>query len=314
MQRIAWGLGAFNGETRPTGLMALARRYRVPEVIQRVGAHMPETLITHARSQGRYRPRFDMTPGTWDVNTLTHRTPDGMIAAALDWHPGEPGIQEHLWQATLSTEAVVFTTHPGNSQEHGNARPNFWAGSARLPRVAMHGTSVICLYNLDAGGGLGFSHAYFPAVAFDEYNVEGQWAFARVGSGYVALWGDGELRLTLSGRHAYQELRSAGGGYAWACRLGRLAVDGGFNDFCARLRAHSPVSDGPAVTWQTPEGSTLAFAWAGAFTVDGCQQPLDEFPHYDNLYTHTPLGAGILRVSLENETLALDLSRGRVIQ
>ncbi len=308
LQRIAWGLGTFNGETRPTGLLALARRYRVPELIQRIGADMPAALTTRARSQGRYRPHFDMTPGAWDVNTLTHRTPDGMIAAALDWRPGEPGIQEHLWQATLSTEAVIFTTHPGNSQEHGNARPNFWAGSARLPRVAMHDASVICLYNLALGGGLGFSHAYFPAAAFDDYSVEGQWAFARVGGGFVALWGDGDLCLTTTGRHAYQELRSAGGGRAWVCRLGRAATDGAYGDFCARLRQHAPVADNLTVAWRTPEGSTLAFGWTGAFTVDGRPQPLGGYPHYDNSYTHTALGADAMQLALGGETLTLNLT------
>lgn len=314
MQRIGWGLGGFNGETRPTGLLALARRYRVPEVIQRIGADLPEVLVTYAHSQGRYRPHFDMTPGTWDVNTLTHRTPDGMIAAALDWRPGEPGIQEHLWQATLSPEAVVFTTNPGNSQEHGNARPNFWAGSARLPRVAMHDTTVICLYQLGIGSGLGFSHAYFPTAAFDEYSIAGQWAFARVGSGFVALWGDGDLTLTTAGKHAYQELRSSSGGYVWVCRLGRSAADGDFAAFCRRLRAQSPTStaSGPAVRWQMPEGDTLAFAWTGPLTVNGRPQPLNDFPHYDNAYTHTPMGAAEMRLAIDGQSLTLDLMRGCV--
>lgn len=223
LQRIAWGMGIFNGETRATGLLALAQRYRMPEVIQHIGADMPEALTTYARSSAEYRPQFDLQRGRWDVRTITRRTPDYMLSAAIDYRPGTMGIQEHLWQATLGPEAVVFTTYPGNSQEHGNARPNFWAGSARLPRVAMIDRTVFCLYRFEPGVGLGFSHAYFPTAMLDEYRIAGMWAFARKGAGYLALCGDGDLVLTGTGYHAAQELRSRGSGQVWMCYAGRSA-------------------------------------------------------------------------------------------
>jgi hypothetical protein len=246
-----------------------------------------------------------MARGPWEVRTLTRRTPDGMLAAALDYRPGEVGIQEHLWQATLSPEAVVFTTHPGNAQEHGNARPNFWAGSARLPRVAMMDRTVICLYNLALGGGMGFSHAYFPTAAFDEYVIEGPWAFARVERGYVALWSDGDLVLTESGRHAGQELRSRGSGQVWLCHLGRAAEDGDFAAFRQRARAYTPQAEGPSVRWTTPEGHALAFAWEGPLWVDGRSQDFSDFPHYENLYTDTPAGADTMTIRHGEDALTM---------
>ncbi|MBK8136727.1 MAG: hypothetical protein IPK52_12970 [Chloroflexi bacterium] len=130
-----------------------------------------------------------MHRGQWDIRTITRRTSDYMLSAVVDHRPGAMGVQEHLWQATLGPEAVVFTNYPGNNQQHGQARPNFWAGSVKLPRVAMTGATVICLYRIDPDIGLGFSHAYFPTAYFDEWLIDGQWAFARSGSGYVALWG-----------------------------------------------------------------------------------------------------------------------------
>ncbi len=48
---------------------------------------------------------------------------------------------------------------------------------------------MICLYRFEPGVGLGLSHAYFPTQMFDEYVIEDQWAFARSGQGYVAVWG-----------------------------------------------------------------------------------------------------------------------------
>lgn len=313
MQRIAWGMGIFNGETRATGLLALARRYRVPEVLQRIGADLPQVLVTRARSSAPYRPLFDLKRGEWDVRTITRRTPDYMLSAAIDYRPGEMGIQEHLWQATLGPEAVVFTTYPGNSQEHGNARPNFWAGSARLPRVAMHEKTVICLYQLAAGVGLGFSHAYFPTVFFDEWQVSGPWAFARVGDGYLALGGDGELVLTETGRHAGQELRSQGAGKVWLCHVGSAAEDGDWGTFRRKVTQHVPKIDGSSVNWTTPDHQLLSFSWEGPLRVDGHAQDWSDFPHYENIYTQIPLGAERMTIRYGEQGFTLDLRQGRVM-
>lgn len=311
LQRLAWGLGIFNGETRPTGLLALARRYRVPDILQRIGADLPAELTTRAQSHGRYRPQFDLCSGDWAVNTITQRTPDYMLSAAVDYRPGERGVQEHLWQATLSPEALVFTNQPGNSQEHGNARPNFWAGSIRLPRVAMFERTVVCLYQLEADVGLGVSHAYFPAVAFDEVVLDGPWVLARVGEGYLALWSDGDLVQTCSGPHAYQELRSPEGGNVWLCHLGSRTVDGDFATFCRAVCAYEPRAEGPLVLWKTPQGQRLSFAWEGPFLVDGQPYDLQNLPHYENAYTDTPVNADEMIIRQGGEVLKLDLRRGK---
>jgi hypothetical protein len=254
-----------------------------------------------------------MKGGEWDVRAITRRTPDYMLSAAIDYRPGEMGIQEHLWQATLGPEAVVFTTYPGNSQEHGNARPNFWAGSARLPRVAMHNKTVICLYRLEPGVGLGFSHAYFPTAMFDQYRISGKWAFARVGKGYIVLCADGELVLTESGRHAGQELRSRGTGQVWLCHVGRAAEDGDFEVFCNNVSQHVPLTDGLQVRWKAPDGRAYSFAWEGPLLVNGEPQDWNHFPHYQNLYTQTPMDAKAMTIQQGEHLLRLDLARGRVI-
>lgn len=313
IQRIAWGMGIFNGETRATGLLSMARRYRVPEVLQRIGADVARTDMTFARSHAPYRPEFDMHRGAWDVRTITSRTPDYMLSAAVDHRPAAMGVQEHLWQATLGPEAAVFTNYPGNVQLHGQARPNYWAGSFRLPRVGIAENTVICLYNVDPKVGLGFAHAYFPTAHFDEWRIDGQWAFARVGEGYVALWGDGDLRLMTRGQHAMQEIRSGGAGETWLCTVGRAATDGDFGAFCRAVQRHAPLVQGGALAWTTLSGNALAFGWDGPLTVDG--QPVDwsAFPHYANAYTTTPLGAEVMEIAHSGETLRLDLKRGRVI-
>jgi len=310
LQRIAWGLGAFNDEVRATGLLAMAGRYRVPDVLQRIGTDAPPLLVSRARSAGRFRPRFDLRRGRWDVSTLTRRTPDGMLSAALDHRPGEAGTQEHLWQATLGPEAVVFTTHPGNSQQHESARPNFWAGSARLPRVAMADDSVVCVYDLARGGGLGLTHAYFPADAFSEYVLDGPWAFARTERGYVAVWGDGDLRLTDNGPHAGQEVRSGGPGRAWACRIGGASSSGGFATFCRATRGRAPRVVPERVLWDTAAGESLEVPRIGPVRLNGRPFTPESYPHYDNRYTHTPMEAKTMSIRAHGGRLDLDLVGG----
>ncbi|MGQ9908231.1 MAG: hypothetical protein ACUVS2_05270 [Candidatus Flexifilum sp.] len=310
LQRIAWGMGIFNGETRATGLLALSRRYRVPDILQRIGADIATPIVTQAHSKARFRPRFDMRGDEWEVRTITYRSPDVMLSAAVDYHPGEFGIQEHLWQATLGPEASIFTNYPGNSQEHGNARPNFWAGSVRLPRVGMHDRTVICLYPIDPAVGLGFSHAYFPTAAFDEWILDGGWAFARSGGGYVALWGDGDLVLTEDGCHAGQELRVRGPGKVWIAYVGSAVEHGDFGRFRADVMRHTPQVEHDRVRWETPDGQRLLFGWTGPLIVNDEPQNWADMPHYDNRYTHTPMDAERMTIRHGGEALILDLLKG----
>jgi hypothetical protein len=314
LQRIAWGMGLLNGETRASGLLATAHRYRLPELIQAIGADVEAEVLTHTRSRAQFRPQFDMRGDFWDVRTITYRNADVMLSAAVDYEAGSMGIQEHLWQATLSPEASVFTTYPGNSQEHGNARPNFWAGSAKLPRVGMHERSVICLYQLEKNIGLGFSHAYFPVANFDETHIEGQWAFARRGNGYIALWGDGELVLTASGEHVSQELRSKGAGEAWLCHVGSASLDGDFAQFRQKVMAHSPELKSGLLHWRNPQGQDLAFGWHGALMLNGQAVSWEDFPHYQNLYTDTPMNAKTMTIRHKGSSLTLDLAKGKVLE
>jgi len=308
LQRVAWGMGGFNGETWATGMLALAERYRVHPLVQAIGADMPPLLETRSCSHGNYYLKRDLRQGSWEVHTLTRRTPHYLLSAALDHRPGEPGIQEHLWQLTFSPEAVLFTTWPGNSQEHGNARPNYWAGSARLPRVALEGRSLLCLYDPEGKAGLRFGHAYCPKEVFDEVAEREGWVFVRYRKGYGALRSDGDLYWIQTGPHAYQELRSKGGGRVFLAAAGSVEEDGDFVTFQKKCLASRPSIQADRVLWNTLEGQTLEFSWAGPFRVDGEEKRL-RFPwHYNNQYTATPLSSRTMVLQKGDETLTLELA------
>jgi len=70
---------------------------------------------------------------------------------------------------------------------------------------------VIAVHQLPDDDWLGFTHAYFPAWAFDEYALRDGWAFARKGEGYLALTAAHGLEFITRGGNAYRELRSTAG-------------------------------------------------------------------------------------------------------
>ena len=57
------------------------------------------------------------------MNKVTYRTPDYMLCSAQDYRAGEAGLNEHIWQATLSPSAVVFVNHPGCMSQEPAYRP-----------------------------------------------------------------------------------------------------------------------------------------------------------------------------------------------
>lgn len=273
LQRIAWGTGGFQGDHWATLMFALARRYRVPEEVIEAATDLTGVQEIRVRSFGRYRFESDLRDDPWEVHTLTRRSPHYMLSAALDQRPGEPGIQEHLWQATLGRDALVFTTYPANTAETGHARPNFWAGSVRLPRVRMHGRTVIALYDVVATVGLGRTHAHFPRESFDEWYIDGPWAFARLGRGYLALWSDGELSPSTDGPGAGRELLSAGG-RVWVCRVGSEHEDGSFEAFTGHCIQTLPRPVEGGVRCADASGATLELRRFGPFLVNGMPRTL----------------------------------------
>ena len=155
------------------------------------------------------------------MDVLTYQTPHYQLSCAQDFRPGGLGYQQHVWQATLSTDAVVFTNQPGGySQSSAHSeRPNFWAGNKWLPRAAQHKNVLVCLHRAPADAPLPFSHAYFPRKAFDQVQENGNWVFARLGESYLALYSQKKPHW-----HGDDELRAEAHKNIWLCELGDEAT------------------------------------------------------------------------------------------
>jgi len=298
--RLMWGTGVFNHHIAATVSLACMQGYALPPMILGIAGTQPKEIWN--------RERHAVRPGE-EVNKVTYRTPDGMLCSAQDYRPGESGSHEHIWQATLGTAATVFVNHPACLNEHEARRPNFWVGNAVLPRVAQWKDLLMAIYQLPEDDWMGFTHAYFPAYAFDEYVLRDGWVFAQKSQGYLALTASQGFRLREHGQYAYRELRSYGSHNIWLCHLGQQSLDGSFDSFQQKMLALPVTFDELAVRCTTLRGETLSFGWKTPLIVDGQKQPLSGFKHYENTFVAADYPCTQMDVAFDEHLLRLNFEK-----
>ena len=315
--RLMWGMGVWNRHIR--GVVSLAcSGYELPFIIADIAERLPQEFGNRERIVA---PEADWRASGslgFEVNKVTYKTPDYMLCSAQDYYPGEKGYQQHIWQATMGPDAVVFVNHPSCASENGAHRPNFWCGNAILPRVAQWRDVLVAIHRLsenDAepdtpGGqapfGLDFTHAYFPARAFDRYTLRDGWAFAQKGGGYLALTASQGVELIKQGPGACTELRSYGRQNVWLCQMGRAEIDGGFAQFRDKVLSMNVKFEGLSVDCTTLRGDTLQFGWTGPLLLNGEAQPQSGFKHYENPYCTVDLPAPEMEIRFDEYLLKLD--------
>ena len=299
--RLLWGMGVFNHHILGTvGLVC--SNYEYPAFFAEIAADSPEEMW----SKERHVVQAGLTSLPAEVNTVTYKTPDYMLSSAQDYRPGEGGSHEHIWQATMGADAVVFTTHPACMSESEAHHPGFWLGNVILPRVAQWKGVLIAIYDFSEQDWMGFTHAYFPTYAFDEHAFSKGWAFARKGKGYLALTSAMGFELNKRGPDGYRELRSYGHKNVWVCQMGREAKDGAFKDFQDRVSKLPLNFQDLAVRMTSLRGEDLAFSWQGPLTINGIEQPITGFKHIENPYCVTELHAKQMDISYGEYVLRLN--------
>ncbi len=314
VSRLLWGMGALNDKILATVSLACMEDYGFPPIIGDIAADLPEEMWNRERHAGQLEEWCDRASGGWEVNKVTYKTPDYMLCSAQAYHPGESGVQQHVWQATMGPDAVVFVSHPPCLSEESSHRPSFWHGNVVLPRVAQWKDVLIAIHNMPSDDWLGFTHAYFPAWAFDEHVLrqdayERAWAFARKGDGYLAITAARGLEFMTRGDNAYRELRSYGQHNVWLCHMGRAALDGDFHTFQDKILSLDVNFGELDVRCPTLRGETLSFGWEGPLMRNGNEQPIDGFKHYDNPYCAVDLPASQMEVRYSDQLMRLNFAR-----
>ncbi len=311
LSRMLWGTGVFNDSIIGTVSLACASRYQLPPAIHDIAVGVEENLWSRERNGGRFLPEFDCRDGEWEVNKVTCKTRDYMLCSAQDFQPGKPGNQTHIWQATFGPDAVAFSTHPVCLAEDGYHRPNFWHGNGVLPRVAQRRDFLVALYELPADDWMGFTHAYFPVVHFDEWILRDGWAFSRKAAGYLAIHASCGLQPVATACGAMEELRSPGRRNVWLCQMGCASQDGAFADFQKAILAAPVGTDGTEVRTRTIRGEEISFSWHGPLRVNGQEERITGFPPYDNNFCRSELNATNVRIQSPGHWLEWDLKQGR---
>ncbi|OYO23970.1 hypothetical protein CGZ93_05560 [Enemella dayhoffiae] len=277
-----------------------------------------------------------------EVNTVTWRGPRAMLSSVQDYRPGCVGRQYHAWQATLSPDAVVFTTHPGNPDR---ARANggrwvdddlYWNGGLTMPRTAQSGRALISIYAPRFPAGreadqaeanyLPMTHAFLPTQHFDEVRQVGGWTVARSGDGYVGLWSQRPTRWAPVApnpaglNRPYDLVADGGADNVWITEVGSREQYGSFDAFVralerARVEAvprgvANGVAQGFDVTYHSPAEGRLAFGSSGLFTVDGRMVDQHSGPRAANPFVRAESGTGQWRIDIDGAQLELDLFRG----
>jgi len=297
---LLWGVGGLNAHVRSAAGLGLAGgNYRVPELIRTIALDRWPAMLSRERQQLAEKEY---------ANTVLFKTPDYAIASAQDYRAGQRGQREHIWQATLGMDAVVFTNHPASFSDADARQAGWWCGNGSLPRVAQWKDALIALYDLPEDDVLGFTHAFFPGYAFDEHVLEQGWAFARKGDGYLALCAAKEMVLVDSGQDAMRELRSIGLRNVWLCQMGRAEVDGRWEDFLRAVLSTRVVVNDLQVEWHTIRGEQLVFGWRGPLRVNGKEEPITGFRHIENPYARAEFPAISMDIGYGEDMLRLNLT------
>ena len=316
-----WGTGTLNPAVLPPTAVATSRCYRLPELIRSVATDFDAPWWGRQVYRGELRFEHDLLRRPYQSDVRIWRTADAMLASVQDYRSGLPGLQEHVWGATLAPEVQVFATWPASSSDSSSARPNAWAGQLILPRARQHRDSVLVVYP-PRGAAPGSTHVWFPAARMDETVSQGSWLIGRVGKGYAAVACAGGLEPLRAGQGAGQEWLPRGDGLSYVATVGCETLDGSMSRFVAGLGEpdFAPSGEEPGVAWKARDGRSLMLGWSGAFLVDQACPDLDDLgrpdpgPHLDNPACTVAFGSQVLEASHKGHRLVIDLQGGRRLE
>jgi hypothetical protein len=291
---VFWGQGIYNHYLPGYVSAALLKNYELPPIIL-------ELAQTGDVISGKERHH--------NTSKYTHRCADFMLSSVQDYRPGTAGDREHIWQATLGVEAVVFTNHPGCASQDDSMAPNYWLGNGKLPRVAQWRDLLIAIYNIEDHEQINFTHSYFPTFAFDEYVIRKNWAFARKGNGFLALTASQRMDLMKQGKSAFRELRVPGRQTIWVCQMGNETQYGNFERFQKMVLQLPLEFGGLGIRMQTLNSESLEFDWKQSLSLNQQVVPLDYPNHYDYPEVYAEYPAKQMDVLFKDYFLRLNFHR-----
>ncbi len=298
-----------------------------------VKAAPPDTVRSLARSLA---PQLNIGLLS-EANTYTWRSGGAMLSTVQDFRKGQASQQHHVWQATFSPDAQVFTTHPRVATEPGvpwHENTEDWTGNASLPRSAqVHNVNISIYAPLFAskdvlqGSYQEYTHAYLPQEKFDEVVRSDHWTFARLGDEYLALYSwrdpdwvtyDTEAFDTNGLKKPFELIADGGPNNVWITEIGSKGADGSFKEFRKAITSNEPeirplgdptvFSTAFDVSWNSPSQGPITFGWDAPLTVNGTEQPIADYPRIESPWARVPFDSTNYVIKGGKHTLRLDVS------
>ncbi len=294
---LYYGTGSLSKTTSGMApVCAATSTYQVPEILFKM-ANDKTAVIDAKRRQGIIRT------SARHADFIVYRTPDYMISGLQDHRKGEYESSTHVAQVTLGNKNVIFWSCPHTVGEGSGLRPDYWSGSTTLPRVIQYRNVMSLTWHLTKFAWM--SHCFFEQEKFDEVRFDGNWAFARVGDGYVGIYSQNGLQVGDYGQYAGRELMCRAQENSWLVECGRKADWGSFDAFVQALtQASIQVNDG-VITYESPSIGQFVTGWEVKPTVAGEPVQLHGYPLIDSQWGHADFGSGEMHLQYGDEELEL---------
>jgi hypothetical protein len=266
--------------------------YQAPEILFKI-ANDRQAVVESKQRQGILRANER------HAEFIVYRTPDYQISAVQDHRKGEYESSTHVAQVTLGNKAVIFWSAPHTSGEGSGLRPDYWSGHAVLPRAIQHRNVLALTWQLR--GFAWMTHCFFETARFDETQFQDNWAFARVGSGYVGIYSQHGYEVGQVGQYAGRELICTAPRNTWLVECGREADWGSFDRFVEALTAAPISADEETLTYDSPSIGRFITGWDVTPTVNGEAIPLRGYPMVESPWASSKFGSGELAIRYGDE-------------
>jgi hypothetical protein len=312
-----WGMGALNLAVLPVTTLITSKKYVLPPLIIKVAHSLSKIWRGRQVYRGKYRFTSDLLERPYASDLHVWRTGAGMLSSVQDYRAGLPGLQEHVWGATLSTEVQVFASYPAAFSHATSVRPNAWAGHLVLPRVRQYENVALAIYALNDQVLPDFTHLWFPTPWMNEFVQKGSWIAGRVGDGYIAVATPGGFTPLKSGDTAHQEWIPNGNGALYVTILGDKEEYKDFKTFVRKLNEPTFDEKNLSISWKHKKRFDLS--WSGPFHVDGKSEQLvaglpEVPPRLDNPAVTLKADGDILDATFGKEKLKIDVVKGKRIE
>lgn len=261
--RLVWGSGTYGARFHALPQLALCLRDH--------GLKLPAHLAERALWRKDAAQEWAFKQGEGGFAALYHyKARDYALGSAAHYRWFDWGYQETLVHARIGKEpqAQVWINHPGEVIHSGYGRPSYWGGSASVPRVQQYrGLAIVVFDGREEQPD--FTHAWFPAAAFDAIIREGALAAASAGDGRLLIRASGRLEDVAEGPSSGCELRLAGRNGRWLLRAGDASDGASLEAFVARFEAlRLEEKDGGLILVEDPVYGTVAFHADGAVVAE----------------------------------------------